>query len=108
MQAGKKSRISRPVMFAAGRCTFTKEAERGWSSDVPTIRFAERTLRNLSKMKCPHLSKLADWSRTACKACEKPYLPTSFQVKEYCKSFMHIRCPFYLNLRERLEDKAFC
>jgi hypothetical protein len=43
-------------------------------------------------MKCPHLIK---WVLFACKANEKPYFPSNFQLHEYCKTEEHKKCPFY-------------
>jgi hypothetical protein len=43
-------------------------------------------------MKCPHLIK---WLSFACKAQEKLYFPSPFQIQEYCKRKYHKRCPFY-------------
>jgi hypothetical protein len=43
-------------------------------------------------MKCPHLIK---WLTFACKAKEKMYFPSSFQLEEYCKRNSHKKCPFY-------------
>ncbi len=46
-------------------------------------------------MKCPHL---ADWMYKACEATKKPYIPSPFQLKEYCKTEYHVKCPFYLDI----------
>ncbi len=46
-------------------------------------------------MKCPHLIKLINFM---CKAQEKMYCPSKFQLKEYCKKASYKKCPFY-NLR---------
>ena len=46
----------------------------------------------MNNMKCPHLIK---WLTFTCKANEKPYFPSSFQLDEYCKRKLHSRCPFY-------------
>ena len=43
-------------------------------------------------MKCPHLIK---WLTFTCKAKEKPYSPSVFQVQEYCKGKYYNKCPFY-------------
>jgi hypothetical protein len=42
-------------------------------------------------MRCPHLIKLLTF---ACKAKEKFYFPSTFQVEEYCKRKEHKKCPF--------------
>jgi hypothetical protein len=46
-------------------------------------------------MKCPYLIKLPF---STCIACEKPYLPSIFQLHEYCKGKYHKKCPFFLKL----------
>ncbi|MFA4917667.1 MAG: hypothetical protein WC581_00275 [Thermodesulfovibrionales bacterium] len=51
-------------------------------------------------MKCPHLIK---WLTCACKAQEKLYYPSDFQVYEYCKRKSHKKCPFYA-LRTNSEE----
>jgi hypothetical protein len=43
-------------------------------------------------MKCPYLIK---WVTFACKAEEKIYFPSPFQLHEYCKTKDHKKCPFY-------------
>jgi hypothetical protein len=44
-------------------------------------------------MKCPHLLK---WSISSCKALDKPYVPSLFELEEYCRTKDHRKCPFYL------------
>jgi hypothetical protein len=44
-------------------------------------------------MKCTHLIK---WVTFACKASEKLYFPSHFQLQEYCKKKGYKKCPFYL------------
>jgi hypothetical protein len=44
-------------------------------------------------MKCPHLMK---WVITSCKAPDKPYMPSLFELEEYCSTKDHRKCPFYL------------
>ncbi|MHB8883333.1 MAG: hypothetical protein ACYC69_17720 [Thermodesulfovibrionales bacterium] len=44
-------------------------------------------------MKCPHLITC---SVAACKATGKPYVPSLFELDEYCRTHSHSRCPFYL------------
>ncbi len=44
-------------------------------------------------MKCPHLGRL---EILTCKVEEKPYIPSLFELQEYCKGERHRRCPFYL------------
>jgi hypothetical protein len=43
-------------------------------------------------MKCPHLTK---WLTFACKASEKLYFPSDFQIEEYCRGKGHRKCPFF-------------
>lgn len=44
-------------------------------------------------MKCAHLVK---GKKVNCRALEKTYVPSSFQLVEYCKSVEYRKCPFYL------------
>jgi hypothetical protein len=44
-------------------------------------------------LKCPHLIK---WVTFACKAEDKLYFPSHFQLHEYCKTKEHKKCPFYI------------
>ena len=44
-------------------------------------------------MKCPHLMK---WVRASCKAFERPYEPSLFELEEYCRKKDHRKCPLYL------------
>lgn len=44
-------------------------------------------------MACPHLTK---WLIFTCKAKEKPYFPSDFQLEEYCRRKDHKKCPFFL------------
>ena len=44
-------------------------------------------------MKCPHLIK---WVISSCKALERPYTPSLFELDEYCMKREHRKCPFYL------------
>jgi len=46
-------------------------------------------------MKCPHLIQ---WVTFACKAKDKLYFPSPFQLQEYCKQEEHKKCPFNLKL----------
>jgi hypothetical protein len=36
------------------------------------------------------------WVRASCKAFEKPYTPSMFELEEYCRRKDHRKCPFYL------------
>jgi hypothetical protein len=44
-------------------------------------------------MRCTHLVKERVLS---CKALERPYVPSHFQLAEYCRSSESRKCPFYL------------
>jgi hypothetical protein len=44
-------------------------------------------------MKCPHLIKRLIVS---CKAFDAPYVPSLFEIQEYCRTKDHRKCPFYL------------
>ena len=51
-------------------------------------------------MGCPNLVKLVN--KLACKSVssgpkpvDKPYKPSPFQLREYCKNKQHWKCPFY-------------
>lgn len=46
-------------------------------------------------MKCPHLVSLMVCS---CKAGDRPYVPSLFELDEYCRTERHSRCPFYLGV----------
>lgn len=53
-------------------------------------------------MKCPHLMK---WLSYSCKANEKPYFPSSFQIDEYCKGKFYKKCPFIIKKGQRNVSK---
>jgi hypothetical protein len=42
-------------------------------------------------MKCPHLNR---WIVATCKIGERIYLPSVFQLEEYCRTKDHKKCPF--------------
>ncbi len=44
-------------------------------------------------MKCPHLKS---WTIAACKIDEKMYVPSVFQLEEYCRTRAHKKCPFFV------------
>jgi len=46
-------------------------------------------------MKCPQLNH---WSVAACKILDEIYVPSEFQLQEYCRSKKHKKCPFYARL----------
>lgn len=43
-------------------------------------------------MTCPHL---LNWTVSSCIAADKPYVPSIFELKEYCTDKRHERCPLY-------------
>ncbi len=43
-------------------------------------------------MKCPHL---VCWVIASCKAGDKPYVPSIFELDEYCNGLHHAKCPLY-------------
>lgn len=43
-------------------------------------------------MKCPHL---LCWTISSCKAAAKPYVPSIFELQEYCTVREHAKCPLY-------------
>lgn len=48
-------------------------------------------------MRCPHLIK---WVTFSCKAKDKLYFPSPFQLHEYCNRKDHKKCPFYLKVHQ--------
>ncbi len=44
-------------------------------------------------MKCPHLRR---WTVAACRIDKKVYVPSVFQLEEYCRTGEHKKCPFFL------------
>jgi hypothetical protein len=57
-------------------------------------------------MKCPHL-KL--WLVATCKINEKAYVPSAFQLHEYCKTKGHKRCPFFaksFSQKKQVDDRT--
>lgn len=45
-------------------------------------------------MQCPNLVEWVDWVILLCKAGEIPYVPSLFELEEYCKTESHKKCPF--------------
>ncbi len=52
-------------------------------------------------IKCPHLVSLLVCS---CKAGDRPYVPSLFELDEYCRTARHARCPFYLGIQPMPAD----
>ncbi len=46
-------------------------------------------------MSCPHLFK---WTVSSCKADDKPYIPSVYELQEYCTVGAHERCPLYVDV----------
>lgn len=44
-------------------------------------------------MKCQYLMK---WVISSCNALDELYVPSLFELQEYCYSKDHRKCPFYL------------
>jgi hypothetical protein len=44
------------------------------------------------------------WVRASCKAFERPYEPSLFELEEYCRKKDHRRCPLYLKDTIRTND----
>jgi hypothetical protein len=45
-------------------------------------------------MKCRRL--ISRGRMSSCKALDKPYVPSLFELVEYCRTIDHRKCPFYL------------
>ncbi len=56
-------------------------------------------------MKCSHLVKLLEQSSVYCNAGDKTYAPSPFQLKEYCRSSSHKKCPFRLESRSKDQEE---
>lgn len=56
----------------------------------------ERTF-NKKGIRCPHLIK---WVIHTCKAGDKPYAPSLFELMENCTTGDYRKCPFYLEIRQ--------
>ncbi len=61
---------------------------------IKTVLFAMNLDHQEETMKCPHLIKRMIASCRA--AGNKPYVPSLFELKEYCSTTGHQRCPFYM------------
>lgn len=46
-------------------------------------------------MSCPHL---LNWTVSSCKADDKPYIPSVYELQEYCTVGAHERCPLYVDV----------
>jgi len=55
-------------------------------------------------MKCPHLIK---WITFACKAKDRLYFPSSFQLQEYCKCKAFKKCPFHFSANDEYLEGVY-
>jgi hypothetical protein len=55
------------------------------------------------KIKCPHIMK---WGSFFCGVDEGIYVPSSFQMNEYCMTKEHSKCPFFLRSSEKTTIKT--
>lgn len=53
-------------------------------------------------MKCPHLNR---WIIATCKIDDRTYVPSVFQLDEYCKTRGHKRCPFFVKGAGKMNRK---
>lgn len=44
-------------------------------------------------MKCPHLVK---WIISSCMASDRPYIPSPFELEEYCYTIRQNKCPLHI------------
>lgn len=49
-------------------------------------------------MKCPNLVKR---DKHHCVTIDDSYIPSIFQLREYCKGRLHTICPFFLGFQRR-------
>jgi len=54
-------------------------------------------------MKCPHLLR---WTVSSCKADAKPYVPSIFELDQYCTVRAYKNCPLYRVANPGYEDLA--
>ncbi len=46
-------------------------------------------------MRCPHLRT---WTVSSCKADKRPYIPSLYEIQEYCTDKRHKKCPLYVDI----------
>ncbi|GBE02858.1 hypothetical protein BMS3Bbin06_00056 [bacterium BMS3Bbin06] len=51
-------------------------------------------------MRCPFLR---DCIVSSCRAGDTPYIPSLFQLQEYCKNKDHRKCPFYADVESQIK-----
>ena len=44
--------------------------------------------------RCPNLVEWDEWMILVCNANEKTYIPSFFELTEYCKNKYYCKCPF--------------
>ena len=54
--------------------------------------------------KCPQLMLMGI---SSCGAGDLPYVPSIFELEEYCTNTRHARCPFYIETRIEWGDLAY-
>jgi len=52
-------------------------------------------------MQCPNLVEWVDWVILLCKAGEIPYVPSLFELEEYCKTKSYKKCPFTIEVIQK-------
>jgi hypothetical protein len=67
--------------------------------------FQEETWETVS-VKCPFLKRLGRMIRQ-CKAVNKPFIPSPFELYEYCIRKEHNRCPLYRGFKQDADSKSF-
>jgi hypothetical protein len=53
---------------------------------------------------CPHLMRLGI---SSCGAGDLPYVPSIFELDEYCTNSRHARCPFFIGTRMEWGDLEY-
>ncbi len=67
----------------------------GKDKEKQSLMQAQKSLNDRGgNMKCMHLKTVSAVS--CCKASERPYVPSLFELVEYCRKRDHRKCPFYL------------
>lgn len=47
----------------------------------------------MNAVRCPNLVEWLDWVILMCKKGDRPYVPNSNELRTYCKSRSHTKCP---------------
>ncbi len=69
---------------------------RGTAEMEITIKYTEGAMR------CPHLEK---WVVAVCKAKDDLYIPSNFQLHEYCRTKDHRKCPFLSHIKTPKKER---